>query len=141
MVDTDVIKRLIVFYKQEYNDLKKHDAISFSDYEKNRSIQAEVERRFETTIQTAIDIGNHIIAQKEYASPKTYRDIFKILNDNKIIDDALSEKLQDFAGFRNILVHEYREILIKRVYKKLTEDLSFLNEYIKQIIYFIEKEK
>ncbi len=141
MVDNDVVKRLVIYYEQELRDLKKYRAIPFKEYDSDLSRQAEVERRFETTIQSAIDIGNHIIAQNECEAPKVYRYIFRILFQNKIIDRDVCEKMQDFSGFRNILSHEYREILNKRVHEKLTSDLRYLDEYIKQIVRYIEIEE
>jgi len=59
------------------------------------------------SIQTSIDIANHLIAETSKEKPSTYRESFELLADLDIIDRKLAEELADLAGFRNVLVHMY----------------------------------
>jgi len=81
------------------------------------------------SIQSAIDIANHIIADKGLRKPSTYRESFEILYEERLIPKVLSDRLSDLAGFRNILVHIYLRLDIDAVYEVLQRDLSALKEY------------
>lgn len=58
----------------------------------------------------AIEIGNQIVAAKNIGVPGTYEDIFNVLKERKIIDDALFKKLIELTRLRNTLAHRYFNI-------------------------------
>lgn len=91
------------------------------------------------SIEACIDIGNHIIASFGLRRPEDYRDIFAILEENKTIPKSLSERLQEMAGFRNLLVHYYAKVDNKKVFAILKEDAKDMQEFIKTILKFISK--
>lgn len=41
----------------------------------------------QVTIESCIDIGNHIIASEQFQAPTTYRETFQILNEAGIMPD------------------------------------------------------
>lgn len=51
-----------------------------------------------------------IIADRGYEAPDTYRDSFAILVRHGALPTDLGERLQGWAGLRNILVHAYLDI-------------------------------
>ncbi len=61
-------------------------------------------------VQASIDIANIIIAMKGWRLPASYKDSFKELLKQKIIDKATFEQMSKMVGFRNIAVHEYQEL-------------------------------
>ncbi|MHA1578893.1 MAG: type VII toxin-antitoxin system HepT family RNase toxin [Candidatus Freyarchaeota archaeon] len=81
------------------------------------------------SIQAAIDLANHIIADKGLKKPSTYRESFEILADSNIIPPSLADDLSDLAGFRNVLVHGYWKLNLKEVYSVLQKDFVFLEEF------------
>jgi len=48
-------------------------------------------------IEACTDIANHIIAAKGWRRPEGYRDVFKVLEENKVINRALSRRLQEMS--------------------------------------------
>ena len=58
-------------------------------------------------MEATIDIANHWIAETGLRTPESHRDSFVVLEQAGEIDTALSERLQRWAGFRNVLVHDY----------------------------------
>ncbi len=91
------------------------------------------------SIEACIDIGNHIIASIGLRRPEDYRDIFEILEENGAIPKNLSERLQEMAGFRNLLVHYYAKMDNKKVFNIMKEDTKDLPEFIKTILKYIGK--
>lgn len=65
------------------------------------------ERYLQQAVEAAIDIAHHIIADRGYGAPATYREAFSILCKQGVVPAALSTRLQWWAGFRDVLVHGY----------------------------------
>ncbi len=51
-----------------------------------------------------VKIGSHMIAEQGFRGPEDYEEIFRVLEEEEIIDHVLSVKLQEMAQFRNLLV-------------------------------------
>lgn len=80
-------------------------------------------------IQSAIDVGNHLIAENSLRKPSTYRETFEILAENQLITQSLASSLSDLAGFRNVLVHGYWRFNLEWIYRILHEEWQVLKEF------------
>jgi len=109
--------------------LNRFQEIEFEELHTDRDKRNMVLHAMLISIQSAIDIANHIIADKGLRKPSTYRESFEILYEERLIPKVLSDRLSDLAGFRNILVHIYLRLDIDAVYEVLQRDLSALKEY------------
>lgn len=100
-------------------DWKRYQSVPIEEFRENRDKRNMVLYSMLIAIQAAIDIAAHIIAKEHLRKPSTYREIFEILAEKKIISDDLANKLSDLAGFRNVLVHVYWELDLDEVYSIL----------------------
>ncbi len=91
-------------------------------------VHGTAERNLHLAIECLLDIGNHIIADRNYSKPESYADIFKILSDEHVISQELYNNLEGMAAFRNILVHDYLRLNRKRVYEIIKLNSCFLKE-------------
>lgn len=139
MVDKQLIERLLVNLNFYVSELKKKKDITLKKFLSDYDIQAIVERRLQECIETCIDIGNHIISDEKLRPAQTYKEVFYILKENKIIKEDICEKLSDLASFRNILVHEYADLNHKIVYKKFKQSIDIFEKFIKNILKFVKK--
>jgi uncharacterized protein YutE (UPF0331/DUF86 family) len=64
----------------------------------------------ERAVQLCVDIGAHLLAGVEGPSPATMVEVFRQLEERGLIESALAERLARAVGFRNIAVHQYREL-------------------------------
>lgn len=64
----------------------------------------------ESSIQIALDLSNHLIANADLPRPAAYRESFRILGEGGWLAKGLAAKLQELAGFRNILAHVYPDL-------------------------------
>ena len=90
-------------------------------------------------IQNILDIGNHILTSKGINNIETYGDIIKKLGENQIIPEGFAKSIQNLAGFRNILVHEYIMVDLEKVFFILTNKLCDVEKFIQFIASYIEK--
>lgn len=59
---------------------------------------------------TAIDLANMLIRRRRLGIPSESRDSFAILAREQAIPHELGQRLQKMVGFRNIAVHQYRDL-------------------------------
>ena len=95
------------------------------------------ERHLEIAIQAAIDIGHHVIADMDLGLPQDYKDVFRILAKHNIISSHLGKKLESMTGMRNVLVHDYLQLDVHRIYAAIKNDLGDLDEFIAAILRLI----
>jgi len=125
MVDKDIITNKLNQINQYLKRIQEK-FVSKDLFLSDKDTQEIILFNLHQTIQGAMDIGSHIIADENLGVPNQSREIFSILADNKIIEQNLSEKLSSMVGFSNILVHEYVKLDLKEVVSILEGDLEDL---------------
>jgi uncharacterized protein YutE (UPF0331/DUF86 family) len=82
---------------------------------------------------TAIDLANMLIRRRRLGIPGESRESFAILSREKAIPTDLGERLQKMVGFRNIAVHQYRDLDIDIVETVIGRHLDDLLEFAQAI--------
>lgn len=95
----------------------------------------------QVSIQIIIDIGNHILASIGENQIEDYVDIIEKLGKRGVIPENFANKIRNMPGLRNILIHEYGVINIKKIYDILQNNLSDFEDFILYITEFLKKEK
>ena len=80
---------------------------------------------------------DHIIAAERFERAEEYSQMFIILAKNGVISANLAKKLSNMARFRNLLVHRYGEVKVKRLLEIVKVDLDDVVEFVKEIKKFI----
>ena len=136
MRDDSKILRKLSFMQRCVNYLKSVDAGS-TELENNYQLRSAVERNFQLSIESAIDIGEIIISREGFERPEMYRSVFLILGKNGIIPTNFAEEFAQAAGFRNILVHMYEDIDIDILHMFLSEKLDDFDEFARYIAEYL----
>ncbi len=97
---------------------------SVEEYTANKEKKAACERYIERIVEAATDLAFFVIKGKKLRIPQDDSDAFAVLLENKIIDDALTAKLRNAKGMRNIIAHQYGKIDDGVVFAALTEELE-----------------
>lgn len=69
---------------------------------------------------------NELFVMKSNLEEQVKREAFILLEENNIIDSKMSKNMQGMVGFRNIAVHDYKEIdeeILKDVIENHLNDL------------------
>ncbi|CAN5318308.1 DUF86 domain-containing protein [soil metagenome] len=128
MTDPELLaKKLaeIETYVRELQVLADPDRLG-SDVKEERFIA----HTLQLAIQTALDVGSHIVSDERLGEPRTNREIFVLLDRAGWISPDLATRLRDMAGFRNVLVHAYSQVDHSIVREIVTERLSDLTAYV-----------
>lgn len=137
MISKDVVNAMIDLIDENIRLIKEIRSQSYESFSGSfRDIQA-AKHSLQEAIEACLDIGSHIIAEQGFRRPEDYKEIFRVLEENGIIDHVLSEKLQEMAQFRNLLVHRYGQIDTRRIYIIMSDDLKDIQEFAKSILKYI----
>ncbi|MBD3227032.1 MAG: DUF86 domain-containing protein [Candidatus Lokiarchaeota archaeon] len=132
------IYRKIKQMKKYIDFLKSRKSISLNDLRKNYELKSAIERNFHLAIESALDIGEIIISAENLEKPEDYRGVILILGREKILPEKFSKQFADSAGFRNILVHLYDKVDIKKLYNYLQNNLKDFNKFNKYIAQYYQ---
>ncbi|HEY3568148.1 MAG TPA: DUF86 domain-containing protein [Thermoanaerobaculia bacterium] len=105
-------------------ELRSFRTVSRERFIREPALHHLAERYLHLACESVLDIAQHVIADRGYPQASSYRNAVEVLGEEGLIDDDLSERLQRWMGFRNILVHLYLEIDHGRVYDAIQEDLK-----------------
>ncbi len=134
MVDHEVFDRRLGKLEEILRELRELAAgASPQEYLQDRRLQAQAERWLHLAAECCLDLANHLIADRGWRSPSTYRETFTILREQGVVSGELSKRLEDWAGLRNVLVHLYLDLDHSRLWQFLTEELDDLEAFARAV--------
>jgi uncharacterized protein YutE (UPF0331/DUF86 family) len=96
-----IIERCIRRIKEEYTASPSLDNPTHTD-----ALTLNIER----ACQAAIDMAMHLVAKNHLGIPQSSAESFDLLHKASLIDAELCHALRAMTGFRNVAIHEYREL-------------------------------
>jgi len=76
--------------------------------------------------ESAIDLANALIRERQIGVPPSNRDSFRLLAEGGVIPADLANRLQKMVGFRNVAVHRYRDLDLAILASVIRTDLDDL---------------
>ena len=129
MVDTEIFSRRLDALESYLDRLRSLGEAEESVYLANSGIHDLAARYLHLAVEAAIDIANHWIADQGLRTPDSNRDTFTVLEETDEIETALAERMRGWAGFRNVLVHDYISIDHRIAYAAIRDELDDLAEF------------
>lgn len=123
MVNPDVVATRLAKLREYLGYLKQLRRYSYKQFADDPFIRGNVERYLHLAIECCLNLGNHLISDRELRRAEDYREVFLILGEAKLIPMAFARRLAPMAGFRNILVHDYLKVDLRKVYEALQKNL------------------
>jgi len=122
-----IIERCLSRIREEY--LGAEDQLE-SNFTKQDAIVLNLLRAAEASIDAAM----HVVRIKRLGVPQQTRDAFILLEENKLLDERLSRRMQAMVGFRNIAVHNYQKISLPILKSILGNQLVDFEEFTQKMI-------
>lgn len=114
-----IVKARIRKIEECVAELREIKNIPERTFLESRYVRAATERLLQVAIQSLLDIGSHLIAERGLREAESYADIIDILGEFKVIPKAFAGRIRGMAGLRNILVHDYLEVDPKELRRHL----------------------
>jgi uncharacterized protein YutE (UPF0331/DUF86 family) len=85
-------------------------------------------------VQSAIELGTHVIASEGLGMPDSVKGTFVLLERSGILSHEISGRLQSMVGFRNIAIHDYQAINVTILKKIMTAHLKDLEDFYTAVL-------
>ena len=105
-----------------------------ADFRTNYNLQDAAVLNIIRASDTAIDLANMLIRLRRLGIPAESRESFAILSREKAIPVDLGQRLQKMVGFRNIAVHQYRDLDMDIVETVIVRNLDDLLQFAQVIL-------
>jgi uncharacterized protein YutE (UPF0331/DUF86 family) len=133
-----VVKRLVLYKKISnisYNlqRLKEKQYLAEAEFILNADAREVVLLNLQQAVQGCIHIGAQIVSEEGWGVPGSISEIFYKLEERTVIPSALVKSLIPLTGFRNIIVHQYRDVDFKVVYHLYQQRLVFIEEFLRAV--------
>jgi uncharacterized protein YutE (UPF0331/DUF86 family)/predicted nucleotidyltransferase len=118
------------FLNTELKEIEGFKRLTLEEYEEDKAKRRNIERWAENTINAIIDISKIVLASEHRGMPRSYEESllrFGILAD---LSEEEARRFSKFANLRNILAHEYLDILYQKI-QDFIEGFTPLYEKIK----------
>jgi len=102
-------------------------------FEQDFMRQDAIAANLQWACEQAIDMANHVVRLRKLGLPQQSRESFVLLAREGIITPELSRRLQGMVGFRNTLVHQYRQLdlaLVEEVVRHHLDDLLLFSDIL-----------
>ncbi|MDQ6995079.1 MAG: DUF86 domain-containing protein [Mariprofundaceae bacterium] len=112
--------------KRINEDYTGHEDELESNFMRQDSIILNLQRACEASIDAAM----HVVRVHKLGIPQQSRDAFGLMQEAKLLDAELADKMQRMVGFRNVAVHDYRSLnmtILRAILEKNLDDFRELN--------------
>ena len=134
MADRDLVLMKAASVRRHLNRVIEKRNVDQRTFLKDVDRQESILFNLQMAVQNCIDIAAHIISEEGFGVPSSTSEMFYLLEENGYMDAELTEKMVSAVGFRNLIVHEYRKVEMREVFKTAHENLEDVNEFLRAIV-------
>lgn len=136
-LNTSRILELLRFMEDCIKEIRHFSAMPLKEFLSDKRNPPFVESYLRRSIEAVFDIGRHILAKMYGFKDIEYKAIAKALGERGVITKDLSDILIVMAGYRNRMVHFYREVTPEELHHIVVNNLDDFDRFAKEIISFI----
>jgi len=123
-------------YLKELAEISPKSMGEYKTIEKKRAC----ERLLHIAVECVIDVCGIIVTNKRLGLPGSEEDLFRKLEEGKVISSDLAGKLRLMRGFRNIIVHRYGSVDDELVFEVLRKGPADFVDFKSEILEFLKGE-
>lgn len=136
-LSTARVLELLRFIETCLKELRPFSTMTMKEFLSDRKNPPFVESYLRRALEAIFDIGRHILAKTYGFKEIEYKVIAKELGEKGVITKELSDDLYVMAGYRNRMVHFYREVTSEELYHIVVNNLKDFDSFAKGIVAFI----
>ena len=134
MIDNNVILDKASGIERHLKRIESKRNITLDEFLNDADLQDILLFNLQVAIQKCIDLASHIISDENLGIAGSTSEIFYLLQENNYLNAELTGKVIGAVGLRNLLVHEYGNLDLKKVYKIIQDDINDLREFITAVL-------
>ncbi|MFC3958824.1 type VII toxin-antitoxin system HepT family RNase toxin [Halovivax cerinus] len=132
-----------IIEKAEYMEscltlLSRTQPIGYDAYVGDVQTRDFVERRFEKLTGAALDIARMLVKDIEGNAPNSNAAAMECLSDVGVLSSPVASEMAEAALFRNVLAHEYGDVLDHETVYEALQDLERYRSFLYEIRDYLE---
>jgi uncharacterized protein YutE (UPF0331/DUF86 family) len=139
MVERDKIEGLIRHLRQYTTHLQEIADQDRGEFLRDPRSIGGARYYLQVSIETCINIANHLIAADRLRAPKDYKDSFQVLGETGILPGDVTRTMRELAGLRNLLVHLYWDVDDKMIYEGIRSELDDFETFVGYIVDYMDR--
>jgi len=136
-LNTGRILELVRFIETCLQEIRPFSKMPKEEFLEDRKNPPFLESYLRRALEAVFDIGRHILAKTSGFKEIEYKAIAKQLGEKQIITRELSDILYVMAGYRNRMVHFYKEVTPEELYYIVVNHLGDIDRFNRAIVAFI----
>lgn len=138
-LDTRIIEKRLAKLEEVTIRLEQEKPRSLQQLTESEVLSDATLYRLQIGIEAIVDIGSHILAEVYHQHPETYKDTLIELGTVGVVPPEFIEKNVTMVGFRNLIVHQYGEVNLEKVFSYLEKAPTIFREFAHHFALFLEK--
>lgn len=94
----------------------------------------------QTMLEAVSDMATHVVAGANLGTPPDRPTAIEMLGANAILSEPLAQRVAKAVRMRNILVHHYPSVNVKKVHQVIQNDLGGIEDFCAEIAKLLEGE-
>jgi len=119
MIDENLVLAKASRVEDHLRRIQEKRSVTSDEFLADLDRQESILFNLQMAIQNCIDIAAHIISDEELGVAGSTNEMFYMLQENGYLAPELAEKMIAAVGFRNLIVHEYGNVDLKKVFEGL----------------------
>lgn len=108
-------------------------AVSRERYRSDPEVRDVVERRFEKATTACLDVGRILLKDIDGRAPESNAATMKRLHDVDVLSGAVADEMAQAALFRNVLAHEYGDVLDHDIVFDALQNLDRYRRFLREV--------
>ena len=133
MVDHDLIIAKAGSIRRNLKRISEKGAVDLDSFLADIDLQEVISFNLHLAIENCTDLAAHIISAEGLGVPGSGSEMFYLLEENGYLSRLLTEKMIKAVGLRNLIVHEYDKIDLRRLFEIIHKDTKDINDYVASI--------
>lgn len=138
-LDPSIIQARLSVVRELLDDLAEVNAQEELPLAENRMLRHGVERILTQLVELAAAINEHVVGARLQRVATSYRESFDLAEECGLIDKQLRDDLLPSVGMRNVLVHVYLEIDLRKIATAIPLALTSYRRYVQQTAEFVHR--
>ena len=133
MVDHDLVLAKVGSIRRHLRRISEKRTDDLDTFLSDFDQQDIISFNLHLAIENCTDLAAHIISEEGLGVPGSASEMFYLLEENGYLSQQLTEKMIKAVGLRNLIVHEYAKIDLKRLFDIVGKDTKDVNDFIVSI--------
>ncbi len=140
MFDLDSVIEHLDALKEYAVLLEETRKMPYEEFSGDHKNYLYVEHVLQLAIQNVLDVASHIAVALGQKRPKDYGEAILALGEMGVIPLAYSGRIVGMANLRNLLIHEYLRIDLRKLYDGLQTGLDDFRRFSEYVTAWLERE-